>query len=192
MKFNDKAAVRASSNNSGISPKAADEIDLYEELAAFLKLPPDKKLRYLNRPGTRLSKDTTQYAASEPAGTAISEQVDVEMVEPASESTFTDEAPKEDNQTGQSNPRVADEFSAGATLSEMDPQYVFTNALSGQACCGCGAQSEADDLFCMSCGAFLNGVESALPFDPNCTDCSGEVQPDEIFCPWCGSTLSGN
>ena len=192
MKFNDKAAVRASPNNSGISPKAADEIELYEELVAFLKLPPDKKLRYLSRPGTGSSKDTAQYAAPEPAGTATSEQVDVEGVEPASESTFTDAVPKEDGETERSSPRVADEFSAGATLAEMNPKYVFTSALSGQACRACGAQSEADDLFCMSCGAFLNGVESALPFDPNCTDCSGEVQPDEIFCPWCGSTLSGN
>ena len=190
MKFNDKAAVRASSNGSGISPNAADEIDLYEELVAFLKLPPDKKFRYLNRPGMRLSKDAT-HAASEAAGTPIGEQVDVEVVEPASESTFIDEAPKEDRETEQSSPRVADEFSAGATLVDMNPQYVFTNSLSGQACRGCGAQSEVDDLFCMSCGAFLNGIGSAPPFDPSCTDCSRDIQPDEVFCPWCGSTLSG-
>jgi Double zinc ribbon len=191
MKFNDKAAVRASPNSSGVGPKAASEIDLYDELVAFLKLSPAQKLRYFNRPDTRSSKDTTQYAASEPVGTAISEQVDVEVVEPASESNFTDEVPKEDGETGQSSPRVADEFSAGATLAEMNPQYVFTNALSGQDCPTCGAQSEADDLFCMSCGGFLNGVGSALPFDPSCTDCSRDIQPDEIFCPWCGSTLSG-
>ena len=192
MKFNDKAAVLASSNSSGIRPKPAGEIDLYDELVVFLKLSPSQKLRYLNRPDTRSSKDTTQCSASESVGTAISEQVNVEAVESASESTFTDEVPKEDGETGQSSLRVADEFSAGAALAEMNPQYVFTNALSGQACPTCGAQSEADDLFCMSCGALLNGVGPALPFDPSCTDCSRGVQPDEIFCPWCGSTLSGS
>ena len=190
MKFNDKAAVRAGSNGSGMSPKAADEIELYDELVAFLKLSPVQQQRYLNRPVTRSSNEATQYAVPEPVLTAISE-VDVEVVKPASEATFTDADPKADGGTGQTSPRVADEFSAGATLAGMNPQYVFTNALSGQACPACGAQSEADDLFCMSCGAFVNGVGSA-PFDPNCADCSREVQPDEIFCPWCGSTLSAN
>lgn len=189
MKFNDKAAVRSSSNGSGVGPKAASEIDLYDELVVFLKLSPAQKLRYLNRPETKSSKDATQDAASEPVETAVSERVDVEVAEPASESTFTDEVPKEDGETGQSSPRVADEFSAGAALAEMNPQYVFTNALSGQACRTCGSQSEADDLFCMSCGAFLNGVGSEIPFDPNCTDCSRDINADEIFCPWCGSTL---
>jgi hypothetical protein len=192
MNFNDKAAVRAGSNGSGIGSKNADEIDLYDELLAFLKLSPAQKLRYLNRPVTGSSKDTTQNAASETVVTAFSEQANVEVGAPASVSTFTGEAPAEAGETACSSPRVAEEFSAGATLAELNPQYVFTNAPSGQACGGCGAQSEADDLFCMSCGAFLNGVGAAEPFDPSCRDCSRDIQADEIFCPWCGATLSGN
>src|SRR5713226_3434148 len=192
MKFNDKAAVRASSNSSGVEPKVAGEIDLYDELIDFVELSPAEKLRYINRRNTRSSKDTTQYAAPEPVGTAISEQAGVDVVEPASESTFTDEVPKEASETGQTSPRVADEFSTGALLAEMNAQYTFTNALSGRACRSCGAQSGADDLFCTSCGGFLDGVAPALPFDSNCTDCSQEIKPDEILCPWCGSKLPGS
>lgn len=72
----------------------------------------------------------------------------------------------------------------------LPPNLVYTGALSRGVCLACGAESAADDLFCITCGVFIDEIESTLPVNPTCSDCKERIAPDEIFCPWCGSVLS--
>ena len=189
MKVDDKTAVRVSSNGSGVSPKVADEIDLYDQLVVFVDLLPAEKQRYLDWSDKGASKKRIEVDASEPVETTVSEEVAFETTKPVSKSGPLEGEPKGNPTIDQASAQVADEFGTRSTLAEMNPQYVFTTILPGQACRTCGAQSEADDLFCMSCGAFLNGVGTPA-FDPSCGDCRRDINLDEIFCPWCGSTLA--
>ena len=181
MNINGKATMSVSSNGSAVRPQAAGEIDLYDELVAFIELSPDEKQRYLDQFELKGKAAATDLV--EPAGSVV-EQFDVEASESASEWRFED-----DDQINESfGAQVVDEFSAAAAFEEMNPQFIFKDAMVGPVCRTCGAQSEADDLFCMSCGAFLDGVDSQAG-DPSCGDCSRNIIVDEIFCPWCGSTL---
>lgn len=71
----------------------------------------------------------------------------------------------------------------------LTPDFVFTGALSRGVCVACGAESGADDLFCITCGVFIDEIASTLPFNPTCAECKQGIAADEIFCPWCGSVL---
>ncbi|HLF84040.1 MAG TPA: zinc ribbon domain-containing protein, partial [Blastocatellia bacterium] len=71
----------------------------------------------------------------------------------------------------------------------LTPDFVFTGALSRGVCLACGAESAADDLFCITCGVFIDEIGSTLPAKPTCGECKQGIAPDEIFCPWCGSVL---
>ena len=73
-------------------------------------------------------------------------------------------------------------------LGSLTRGFVFTGALSRGVCLACGAESDADDLFCITCGAFIEEIGS-LPVKPTCGECKQGIASDEIFCPWCGSVL---
>ena len=184
MSTNGKSILSVGSNGSAVRPHAAREIDLYDELVAFIELPPHEKERYLD--GLTLTSKGFQSELVEPADSVI-EQVDVEALEPAVKWRFEDV----DQANEPVGAQVVDEFSSAATFEEMNSQFVFKDASVGPSCRTCGAQSDADDLFCMTCGAFLNGVDLQAG-DPSCGDCSRDINLDEIFCPWCGSTLTAN
>jgi len=81
---------------------------------------------------------------------------------------------------------------AGDPLVDLNLDGALTYVTPGKDCLACGAESGTDDLFCMSCGSFLNGVASNSPSNPICADCSQAISVDEIFCPWCGSVLADN
>jgi Double zinc ribbon len=74
-------------------------------------------------------------------------------------------------------------------LGSLTRGFVFTGALSRGVCLACGAESDADDLFCITCGVFIDEIGSTLPVKPTCAECKQRIAPDEIFCPWCGSVL---
>jgi len=71
----------------------------------------------------------------------------------------------------------------------LTSDFVFTGALSRGVCVACGGESGADDLFCITCGVFIDPIASTLPFNPTCGECKQGIAADEIFCPWCGSVL---
>jgi len=71
----------------------------------------------------------------------------------------------------------------------LTPDFVFTGALSRGVCLACGAESGADDLFCVSCGIFVDEIASTLPVKAACAECQQGIEVDEIFCPWCGSSV---
>ena len=74
-------------------------------------------------------------------------------------------------------------------LGSLTRGFVFTGALSRGVCLACGAESDADDLFCITCGVFIEEIGSTLPIKPTCAECKQGIASDEIFCPWCGSVL---
>jgi hypothetical protein len=71
----------------------------------------------------------------------------------------------------------------------LPAEIVYTGALSRGVCVACGAESNADDLFCLSCGDFMDGTATTLPSNPTCGECKHRIDADEIFCPWCGSAI---
>jgi ribosomal protein S27E len=183
MNTNGKAIVSVGSNGSGVRTQAAGEIDLYDELVAFIELPPQEKQRYLD--GLTPTSKVFPAELLEPADSVV-ERIDSEALESAVKWRFEDD----DHMNGLVSAHVSDDFSVAA-FEETNQQFVFKDASVGPSCRTCGAQSDADDLFCMTCGAFMNGVDSQAG-DPSCGDCSRDINLDEIFCPWCGSTLSAN
>jgi len=74
-------------------------------------------------------------------------------------------------------------------LGSLTRDFIFTGALSRGVCLACGAESDADDLFCITCGVFIDEIGSTLPVKPTCAECKQGISPDEIFCPWCGAVL---
>ena len=71
----------------------------------------------------------------------------------------------------------------------LPPEIVYTGALSRGVCLACGAESSADDLFCLACGVFIDEIASDLPSSPRCAECEEPIEADEIFCPMCGSVV---
>jgi hypothetical protein len=68
------------------------------------------------------------------------------------------------------------------------PEFVFAGDLSLGVCLACGAESGADDLFCVSCGVFIDEIGSTPKSSPRCGECGQSITDDEIFCPWCGAS----
>lgn len=65
------------------------------------------------------------------------------------------------------------------------------------SCSYCGKKSSsAADLFCLSCGEFIDPdeiekvIEEAIAISvPACEDCGAEITHDDIFCMSCGSVV---
>ncbi len=66
-------------------------------------------------------------------------------------------------------------------------ELTFTGALTRGVCLSCGAESGADDVFCVNCGAFIDEVDSNSKAKPACSECGEPIVAEEIFCPSCGS-----
>src|SRR4030095_10332966 len=86
-------------------------------------------------------------------------------------------------------PMLYDRSRTGPLLAGLNviPEYVFAGDLTLGVCLSCGAESGADDLFCITCGVFIDEIGSTPPkSSPACAECGQVVAADEIFCPWCG------
>ncbi len=118
------------------------------------------------------------------------ELVDAEAIVPAAKSA----AGPEDSISSVEPPEIRsglfDRPRHSGPLGSLTLGYVFTGALSKGVCLACGAEAGTDDLFCISCGVFVDEIGSTLPTNPTCAECKQRIETDEIFCPWCGSTLS--
>ena len=99
-----------------------------------------------------------------------------------------DSATKPETRT--SIPQLYDRSRTGPLLAGLNvvPEFVFAGDLTLGVCLSCGAESGADDLFCVSCGVFIDEIGSTPPkSSPSCGECGQIVAADEIFCPWCGA-----
>lgn len=86
-------------------------------------------------------------------------------------------------------PQLFDRSRTGPLLAGLNviPEFVFAGDLTLGVCLACGAESGADDLFCVSCGVFIDDIGSTPKSNPTCGECGQRVTADEIFCPWCGA-----
>lgn len=242
MAFNNgDATSRVSSIAGEAVSAAASELDLYDELLAFVEMSPehqslesDRSRRAAGDPAPEgaplaptAAEVTAQHAEADP-GRPDSELVffyeQPEAFDPHSlasdapvEAAFVyEQAQESDNSNsatleseaavvidfetsaqddgssvtdGQRGPRLnTGDLLASLNVSPMSP---FTGALSKGVCLACGEIAGADDLFCVSCGIFIDEIASTFPPDPSCSECTFAVVADEVFCPACGSTLTG-
>ena len=124
-------------------------------------------------PGMRNTADRTVYGTT---GEIVDAVRDVSTKEPVSEAQVASTSGD-----GRSRP-------SGPMLGFDQPhEIVYTGTMSRGVCLACGAESDADDLFCLACGGFIDDVAApTLPSTPLCKGCKHRIDPDEIFCPWCG------
>jgi hypothetical protein len=188
------APLRANPVPGQAGSSITHEIDLYDELQAFVDMTPDEQRLYL-------TDKTSVNEAPEPSWTEPAEPEAVDGLDPEtavssleSPFVFADSTPldvKLDEKLEVTD-AVVELSDVSDPLADLNLDGPFTDVLSGRECLACGAESGADDLFCMSCGSFLNGIASNSPSNPICADCSQGIRIDEIFCPWCGSVLAAS
>jgi hypothetical protein len=84
----------------------------------------------------------------------------------------------------------------GALLANFDFAVTAVNTGSFR-CPVCSSNLDPSDLFCLTCGEFLEAgeaqeirEEAAAPVVPVCDDCGTEITPGEIFCMSCGSVVA--
>lgn len=92
-------------------------------------------------------------------------------------------------ETNEVSPQLFDRSRTGPLLAGLNVfgDFVFAGDLSRGVCLACGAESAAEDLFCVSCGVFIDDIDSTPKSSPTCDECGQSVTADEIFCPWCGA-----
>ena len=190
------APTRANPLNGHAGSSLAGEIDLYDELLAFAEMSAEEQQVYVaGLAGTKSANETPQASPSSCPGPVESETAD--RVDPADNEATKDSlvVPADSmplNEKIEVTQAVVEASAAGDPLVDLNLDGVLTVVQDGKECLSCGAASAADDLFCMSCGSYLNGVASGTPANPTCVDCSQSISADEIFCPWCGSVLAAS
>jgi hypothetical protein len=196
MKLNhNDAAVCADSINAQTGSRSAGEIDLYDELTAFAELSPEEQMRLVERP-EKTSAETEKTSAEEAEEPRSPEPVLTHpLIEPV-EAEATVPPAESASDAGDSNASVERSevrpelfVRPSGPLGSLTLGFVFTGALSRGVCLACGAESDADDLFCITCGVFIDEIGSTLPVKATCAECKQGIATDEIFCPWCGSVL---
>ncbi len=210
MQFDANLAPARANPLPGPSGSLGAEIDLYEELLAFAEMSPEEQRLYFaeaksesdpppqeTKPSSPMSVEPEEIESLDPESMESCEPeelegIDLEIASPSAESVV---AYSDSTLLGEEVEVIepaAELSDASDPLVDLNLDGAFTNVLSGKDCLACGAESGADDLFCISCGSFLNGVASNSPSNPACADCSQSITIDEIFCPWCGSVLAGS
>ncbi len=211
---NNDAAVCTDSINAQAGTASADEIDLYDELIAFAELSPEEQLRLVSRPEkasaetakasaeqggeqtspepvlTHAPVEPIKHTAGEPVVTLPRiKPVDTDATVPAAASASDSEVSKAYVESSEVRPRQVEGPRPSGPLSgfNLPPDIVYTGALSRGVCVACGAESDADDLFCITCGVFADAIGSSRPANPTCAECKRVMSTDDIFCPWCGS-----
>lgn len=178
MKPSNSEALRPGSIHEQTNSSFVDEIDLYNELIAFAALP-DEQRRKEQAPVERRPEGKVNRVGLEPVRTTAPIEREAsallnEESEPTVEITLA---------TPESFPGYS------SSLASLSPQTPFRGAITRGVCLACGAESGANDLFCIACGAFVDEVEPTAPSLPSCVQCGFGISLGEIFCPQCGSVL---
>lgn len=155
----------------------------------------------------RVAPEATASEPEKPSEEAVPPRREIEPVESASE-TAAPEAVAVAEVATEVAPALAPERQAEPSVVlpprvegprpsgplsgfNLPPNIVYTGALSRGVCLACGSDSGADDLFCITCGVFMDAIGSSLPVGPTCVECKQVIVADEIFCPWCGAVSPG-
>jgi len=180
-----------------------DEIDLYPDLCRFMDLSParvgqrhqpDSKKPHLAKPPKHEFGSTPTHASA----------VELELTKDRRALELLNPHASQEKSSPESSSHVVtaqtihlDGMSPLEVLESLafEDQGTFSavdigadRLLSQGVCLACGAESEPEDLFCITCGTFLDGVATG-PTNPTCAECGQRNIADEIFCPWCGSSL---
>lgn len=184
MQFNgNEASLRLQSNAAPEQVSCVGEINLYDDLSAFLKMSPVEQKHNLAEIGQASEQKADKH--SEPAGPAIEEPVAAGSGDESpficSDSTELEENHEQGFAEALGTSGLLAELKLGGSLPDLRD--------GGGVCLACGAHSWIDDLFCPSCGGFLDGLAPSIS-NRTCAECNLGIASDEIFCPWCGSVLT--
>lgn len=206
MEFNkNEAAILAGSTTVAAAGPSGGEIDLYDELIAFAGLSPEEQQRSLIRPKKAVEEAVEPPYSDSARTNTTSNAVGIETTAPQPGSSLSG-SPALLSLTAAQSPPDPEDFTANGKTSGVSPQlfdrsrtgpllaglsafadFVFAGDLSLGVCLACGAESGADDLFCVSCGVFIDEIGSTPKSNPTCGECGQSITADEIFCPWCGA-----
>ncbi len=187
------AAAPAGSIDAKAVSSAARELDLYDELISFAELSPEQQRRLVAHPENKLAERAAEPPKAEPVRTHTPvKRVEAETTGPLAEAVYDSEDSNAPSETSDVRPELSLELSPSRPLPGLsfNPDLVAAAALSRNVCLTCGAESTVDDLFCITCGAFIDEIAATLPINPTCGECGVGVAADEIFCPWCGEVLA--
>jgi len=175
---------------------AADEINLYEELLTFSEMSPEErglKANDITRPQPVDETDRLERGsiATRPL-TQDRSRIEPQQTQPLIQDHAGMDASHSARAHAESEPEIQQktEFGDSGPFGALDSQFQYNGSLSGGTCLGCGAESGAEDLFCITCGAFVEVAESPPASKPVCAECGLESSADEIFCPECGSLVA--
>jgi hypothetical protein len=189
---NNEAGLNVGPIETHAGSSAAGEIDLYDQLIAFAELSPEEQRRSVDRPRTASVEKQTDPLYAEPVPIdRTTNPLEVETTERVARVVSQSEKTNAYGEISESSPELFEGSSPSGPLSSLSlpPNLVFTGALSRGVCLACGAESGEDDLFCMTCGVFIDDIASAPPLNSACSECSFGIAADEIFCPQCGTVL---
>lgn len=175
---------------------AADEINLYEELVTFSEMSPEDrglKANDITQPQAvdetdRLNRGSISTQPLTLDRSRIEPQQTQPLIHDHAEMDAGHIAPAHAESEPEIQPKA--EFGDSGPFGALDSQFQYNGSLSGGTCLGCGAESGAEDLFCITCGAFVEVADSPRVSKPVCAECGLDSSTDEIFCPECGSLVA--
>ena len=142
---------------------AAPEMDLYQDLTVFSDLSPEQR----RQDSEKVLASAMSFAAS----SSLAMENDSASANPDDDSGF------EVLEMSHTRPLV--QRPAARPIPPVQPDV---------ACRSCGVSNPVGEIFCESCGAFVD--EDPAPQQAKCPDCDDASAAGDIFCPSCGSVLS--
>jgi hypothetical protein len=175
---------------------AADEINLYDDLLTFSEMSPEErslKASEISQPQpidetARLERGSIPTQPLTQDRSRIEPQQTQPLIHDQAEIDAGHDAPHHAESEPETQPKT--EFGDSGPFGALDSEFQYNGSLSGGTCLGCGAESGADDLFCITCGAFVDDADSPRASKPVCAECGLDSCADEIFCPECGSLVA--
>jgi len=175
---------------------AADEINLYDELLTFSEMSPEERgLRAsdIDQPQpvdetNRLERGSISTQPLTLDRARIEPQQTQPLIHDHVEMDASHAAPAHAESEPEMQPKT--EFGDSGPFGALASEFQYDGSLSGGTCLGCGAESGADDLFCITCGAFVDETDSPSVSKPVCAECGLDSCANEIFCPECGSLVA--
>ena len=175
---------------------AADEINLYDELVTFSEMSPEERGFKSSDIGQLQPVDETARPdrgsiPTQPL-TQDRSRIEPQQTQPLIHDHVEMDAGHDTPDHVESGPEIQQktEFGDSGPFGALDTQFQYNGSLSGGTCLGCGAESGAEDLFCITCGAFVDVADSPPASKPVCAECGLGSSVDEIFCPECGSLVA--
>ncbi|HXF40447.1 MAG TPA: zinc ribbon domain-containing protein [Blastocatellia bacterium] len=186
--------ARARVESGPLYPAAADEINLYDELLTFSEMPPEERgIKATEIPEPQPVDQTDRLERGSIPTQPLTQ--DRSRTEPQQTQPLIHdhaEVPTSYAAPAESEPEIQPktEFGDSGPFGALDSEFQYNGSLSGGTCLGCGAESGAEDLFCITCGAFVDDADSLPASKPVCAECGLDSSADEIFCPECGSLVA--